>query len=331
MRSIFTLLLAIIACTSFSQTVITANSGTGDWDKTGTWDISQIPGNGTVVVIPSNSTVVVKGNIYNTLQTKPNLKIQIDGTLQFEPSGVLDLGATSTVQLTSNTSKITSQNTSNSQLIIINGATKYNASLDQTLTGPAFASASTGTSPGGFSDGVLPIKLSSFTAQTQRNIITLKWTTAEESNNSHFEVEKSTNARQWTFVQRVAAEGQPANYTCSDASPAADDVYYRLKSVDWDGKSEFSHVVKVARSRNLAAHVSPNPTRQQVTVSLSTASAAPVQVQLVTSNGQVIQEGIFAKGSSLIHLNLQGTKAGIYTLVLREGSSVIETSQLLIQ
>lgn len=331
MRSIFTLLLATIACSSFSQTVVTAKPGIGEWDKTETWDVSQTPTNGTVVVIPSTSTVVVKGNIYNSLPTKPNLTIRIDGTLRFEPSGVLDLGATSTVQLTSGTSQITSQNTSNSQLMIIGGVTKYNASLDPTLTGPAFASISTGISPGGFTVGVLPIKLQSFTAQAQNNRVVLKWTTSEEINNSHYEVEKSTNARQWALIQRVAAEGQPADYTYSDAATASSEVYYRLKSVDRDGKSEYSHIVKVVRSRSLAAYVSPNPARTQVTVSLSTASTAPLQLQLVANNGQVVREGFFAKGSSLIQLGLQGTRAGIYTLVLREGSSVIEASQLLIQ
>lgn len=329
MRRFFTLVLACIAISSYSQTTFTANPGTGNWAADATWDQGTVPADKDIVKIPSTSTVVVKGDIYKS--TRPNLTIQISGTLQFEPSGELDLGANSTIQLTSNLASITSTNNSASELILISGVVKYAANKDQTLFGPAFSSSATGTAPGGFSVGTLPIKLKSFTAQAQNNRVVLRWSTAEEINNSHFEVEKSTNARQWALIQRVGAEGRPADYTYTDATPASSEVYYRLRSVDRDGKSEYSHIVKLARSRSLTAYVSPNPARTQVTVSLSTASAAPVQVQLVAHNGQVVKEGFFAKGSALIHLGLQGTRAGIYTLVLREGSSVIEAAQLLIQ
>lgn len=331
MRKIFTLVLACIACSSFSQTVITAKPGTGEWDNTGTWINTKVPVDNDIVVIPNGSTVTVKGNVYRDNPIKPNLTIQIRGLLDFDPSGILDLGVNSSIQLFSETSMITSSTGSASEIIRIGGTTKYNASKTQTVIGPVYANSSTGVAPSGFSVGVLPIKLKTFTARALASKVHLEWTTAEEINNSHFEVERSTNARVWSSIQTVSAKGEPASYTYSDAAPAGGDVYYRLKSVDIDGKSEYSHVVKVARNRSLTAFVSPNPARSRVTVSLSIASAAPLQVQLVANNGQVVKEGFFAKGSSLIHLGLQGTRAGIYTLVLREGSSVLEASQLLIQ
>jgi hypothetical protein len=330
MRSIFTLVWACLAFVSFSQTTITAKSGTGDWSQANTWESGQVPTNGNLVLIPSTSTVLVKGNVYSSLVTKPNLTIQIDGTLQFEPSGILDLGANSTIQLSTASSKITSQNTSNSQLIIINGVTKYNASVDQTLIGPRFASSSTSSSPTGFSFGVLPIKLTSFTAQAKGSRITLNWSTVEEINSSHFVVEKSTNARSWVPIQTIATQGVGTGYSCFDGTPASGDNFYRLKLVDIDGRFEYSQVLKISGGKAVSAYVSPNPAATEVTVSLSAAPTATVHLQLVANSGQVVREGLF-EGASLLRLGLQGVRPGVYTLLLRDGTSLIEASQLLVR
>jgi hypothetical protein len=332
MRLIFTLVWACIACSALSQTTTFKPIVTpGEWSDPATWDQSDVPGDEDIVVIPPNYTVVVKGDIYNKEGIKPNLTIQISGTLQFEASGRLDLGANTLIQLYTAEAKITSTNGSGSELIYIDGITKYLASKTQTISGPAFSNVATGNAPGGFGPGVLPVKLKAFTAQAQASRVALKWTTAEEINSSHFIVERSTNARTWSLVQEVLARGAAADYTAVDAVPASSDQFYRLKSVDKDGKAEYSHVLKVARNRGLTAFVSPNPASSQVTVSLSTAPAAPVQLQLVAAGGQVVRETIFARGSSLLRLPLGDTAPGIYTLVLREGASVIEASQLLVQ
>jgi hypothetical protein len=324
MRTFFTLVLATFALSCFSQTTYTAKLGTVEWGNPASWNSSPIsntiPGNNDIVIIPAGSIVEVKGNVYDgngTTPLEPNITIHIYGTLHFEPSGILNLGSASTIQLHSATSKIESQNSANAQRILIGNAIKYNGQTDGTISGPAFANSSTGT-PSGFSVGVLPIKLKSFTAQTQGNRIALNWITDEELNTSHFVIERSTNARNWSPVQTVAAKGEAAGYTATDAT-------------DIDGKYEYSHVLKVVRGRSLSVHVIPNPATEQVTVSLSTPSSASVQLQLLSSNGQVVREKAFATGTSLIQFNLQGAAPGIYTLVLRNGNTVMETTQLLIK
>jgi hypothetical protein len=336
MRSIFTLVLATIALSCFSQTTYTANSGTVDWDSPTSWTPNGIPDNNDIVIILSTSIVKVKGNVYdgNNGTALPNITIQISGTLYFEPSGILNLGSASSIQLYSASSKIESQNSANSQLIKIGGTVKYNADIDGTVTGPKFTNSSTGTSGSagtGFSVGVLPIKLRSFTAQTQGSRIALNWITDEELNTSHFVIERSSNARNWSSIQTVAAKGEAAGYTTTDATPASGDNFYRLKSVDIDGKFEYSHVLKVVRGRSLAVHVSPNPASEQVTVSLSSPSSAPVQLQLVNNNGQVVSEKLYATGTSLIQFDLGNAAPGVYTLLLRNGNTLMETTQLLIK
>lgn len=331
MRMIFTLVMACIACSAISQTTFKPVINPGEWSDPATWDQNDVPGDDDIVLIPADFKVVIKGDIYNKELVKPDLNIQISGVLQFEASGRLDLGAGSLIQIYTAEARITSTNGSGSELIYIGGETKYLASKTQTITGPAYANSGTGVAPGGFGPGVLPVKLKSFTAQAQSTRVALKWSTAEEINSSHFVVERSSNARTWSLIQTIPARGAAADYTALDAAPASGDNFYRLQSVDHDGQTEYSPVLKVARSRSLAAYISPNPATSGVTVSLSTAATAPVQLQLVAASGQVVRQAVFARGSSLLRLGLEGTRPGIYTLVLREGALVIEATKLMIQ
>jgi hypothetical protein len=328
MRTFFTLVLAMIASLlSYSQTTKTATNG--DWKNASTWTPSGVPADGDIVEIPSGVTVTIVNTVYSTAP-RPSLRIDIKGTLDFNHNGgdqlYLDNG--SIIQI--HTGGAIRADAGSDEIVFYNGATGttiWKGSFTKTIDGPQFASATTG----GFTLGVLPIKLKSFTAQALGNRIALNWSTDEELNTSHFVIERSANARNWSPVQTIAAKGEAAGYTATDATPAAGDNFYRLKSVDIDGKYEYSHVLKVVRGRSLSVHVSPNPATEQVTVSLSTPSSASVQLQLLSSNGQVVREKAFATGTSLIQFNLQGAAPGLYTLVLRNGNTVMETTQLLIK
>ena len=336
MRSIFTLVLATIAFLTNAQTTNTVigNNKYGNnegWVAKENWSEGRVPTNGDIVVIPSGQTITVKGQPYTT---PASLTIRINGTLNFEPSGKLDLSSISTIQIFSSGSIVSSS--TNSEVITINNIVKYRGGIDPSpLTGPAFASTSTGTSgsttfASGFTMGTLPVKLKSFTAQAKGAQISLKWSTAEELNNRAFIIERSTNARNWTPIQTVAAKGEAADYSALDGTPAPGDNFYRLQSVDIDGKTEYSNVVKVARGRSLSAFVSPNPASGKVTVSLSTATTEALHLQLVSNNGQVVKEARYATGTSLVQFGLKGIAPGVYTLLLRNGNTTLEASQLLV-
>jgi hypothetical protein len=335
MRSIFTLVLATIALSAFSQTTIkVVNNGSSGpvsgWLLPSNWDLNRIPLSGDIVEIPEGKTITLKGQAY---PSAVDLTVRIYGTLDFEPSGKLDLTSAGTIQIFSGGS-ITSDN-NNSEVITINSVVKYRGGTDLSpLTGPAFASAATGasgTTATGFGFGVLPIKLKSFTALAKGAQISLKWSTEEEINTRSFIIERSTNARTWTPIQTVAAKGEAADYAAIDVTLAPGDNFYRLQSVDMDGKTEYSNVVKVARGRSLAAFVSPNPASGQVTVSLSTAATEPLHLQLVSSNGQVVKQARYASGTTLIQFGVKGSTSGVYTLLLRNGNTTVEATQLLIK
>ena len=101
-------------------------------------------------------------------------------------------------------------------------------------------------------NGGLPITLSSFTAAAvNQNSVRLDWSTATETNNYGFEVQKSAgnqNSYQTISNSFIAGHGttiEPHSYSFVDNSVAPGQWYYRLKQSDFDGTVHFSDGVQV--------------------------------------------------------------------------------------
>lgn len=91
----------------------------------------------------------------------------------------------------------------------------------------------------------LPIELISFDVQnTEGSKNQLTWTTASEKNNSHFDIERSTDGTTFHNIGQVKGNNKPSSYQYVDAAPFTTS-YYRLKQVDFDGTTTYSKVVSV--------------------------------------------------------------------------------------
>lgn len=123
---------------------------------------------------------------------------------------------------------------------------------------------------------LLPVKLSSFTANLKNEKTDLKWNTDSEESLSHFIVERSTNGSDYEEIGMVFAFGNSSvqkNYLFSDnvSSLPAGIVYYRLRSVNVNGKQEFSEVrvVRIGKQENNVAILTyPNPATTEVRITL---------------------------------------------------------------
>ena len=134
------------------------------------------------------------------------------------------------------------------------GTVTFNlTSFSQTVVGTL------GTSP-------LPVELTSFTVEARNADALLRWATASEKNNDHFEVEASADGRTFQRIGKVAGHGsstQAHEYQFVDpaiARYAASTVYYRLRQVDADGTASYSPVRTVALTGAAAGlNLYPNP------------------------------------------------------------------------
>ncbi len=88
------------------------------------------------------------------------------------------------------------------------------------------------------------VELTSFSAREFGNGIKLEWTTATETNNKGFEVQRkneSTNYQTIAFVDGAGTTTEPHNYNYLDnQSLISSKYYYILKQIDFDGSFSYS-------------------------------------------------------------------------------------------
>ena len=177
---------------------------------------------------------------------------------------------------------------------------------------------------------ILPLNLLSFDGRSDASAISLSWKTSQEINHAYFDVEKSTDGRNFRAITRVGAQGGfsylPFDYTYRDASPVRGANFYRLKMVGIDGDVKYSNVAKVMfGAGGRAFWISPNPASNEVIVF----SASNTFTQVVISNmagAVILQTRLTAENQKV---DLRQIPAGQYTIRLI-GAAETVTEKLLI-
>ncbi len=197
-----------------------------------------------------------------------------------------------------------------------------NGSVIASVTGLA------GFSQFGIGEGIttLPVKMVKFLASADAKSAKLYWETASERNNDKFEVEHSTNGKDFAKVGEVKGNGtsQKLNtYSFKDFAPANGVNYYRLKQLDFSGDFEYSDVKFVNFELEAPIFsIYPNPATDVINFSQVVKSVEIYNVQgilLLQQNGTVSSVKIPTSFATGLYL----TK-----MILTDNSSV--TKQILI-
>jgi trimeric autotransporter adhesin len=170
----------------------------------------------------------------------------------------------------------------------------------------------------------LPVRLTSFNAnRTSQGQVRLNWTTSFEQNSSHFRIERSADARQFTTIGKVIAAGESNTlrpYTFIDPSPLSGNNYYRLLQLDRDSSKMYSSVVQVNIKADAALRIFPNPVSgTKMNVELNVPSSGILRQRIIDINGITVWTGNsiqLEKGVQTIGINTSLLSAGIYFLKL---------------
>ncbi len=119
-------------------------------------------------------------------------------------------------------------------------------------------------------DPVLPVELANFSASVINGKVNLNWSTATETNNYGFEIErlkdfKIAKLQDWELIGFVNGNGtttEPKFYQYIDKDLSAGVYSYRLKQIDYDGTFEYSKIVEAeifSPSKFELAQNYPNP------------------------------------------------------------------------
>jgi hypothetical protein len=156
----------------------------------------------------------------------------------------------------------------------------------------------------------LPVHYIDLTAVLNNDVVNLKWTTKDELNVDHFELERSTDGSSFAAITSRPAAGNTTgetDYTYLDDIRAlsASTIYYRVKTVDQDGKFYYSKVVLVVLKKNAAIFAWPNPFTDKVNLKINATVRGKATVRFYTSTGLLVKqmETSLSAGSNFITLD----------------------------
>jgi hypothetical protein len=263
---IFILLCVIGLDSAFGRIVY--STGSGDWQQGSTWNLggTALPANGDTVVIQANHTVTVGANLYSATTY---MFVVIVGTLDLGQVG--KLGFTNTSKVIVETGGQILANGNGAQITLGIGNAEYKGQEDGNITGPSYIDNGHSPVSGEGFDGCgcyvpgsipLPVILAAFSAEQSGKKVVLKWSTASEVNFSHFTVDRSTNGVDFSEIGEIEGHGNSNvrnDYSLDDVHPRIGKNYYRLKSTDFDGYTEYFDVVMEEYSGEREFTIYPNP------------------------------------------------------------------------
>ncbi len=190
----------------------------------------------------------------------------------------------------------------------------------------------------------IPVELASFSAAVSGNSVTLSWNTGTESNNRGFEIQRSTNNREWMTLGFITGSGTtvaPKSYTYTDLDLKNGNYYYRLRQIDMDGTSKLyslNSVVHVGTPATFALNQNyPNPFNPSTTISYSIPKSDVVTLKIYNVLGAEVAtlvNGYQEAGSYTLTVStseMQSLSSGVYFYTLTNGGNSLTRKMTLLK
>ena len=172
---------------------------------------------------------------------------------------------------------------------------------------------------------ILPVTLLYFKAQGYKTYNTVSWQTATETNTSHFNIQRSTNGKDFTTIGKVTAKGA-SEYSFNDnEKSAAKTLYYRLVIVDKDGTISYSEIRELSII-NSPLSITPNPAKDFITITGSNLK----QVRLLDNLGrEIVSKEV--SNTSTISIPVSHITKGIYMVQATFKDGSVKTEKVVVE
>lgn len=181
----------------------------------------------------------------------------------------------------------------------------------------------------------LPVEITEFNVNCDENKTILTWTTASETNNKYFTLERSFDLKNWESIATIDGAGNSnsvKHYFYTDNKPSAEMLYYRLKQTDFDGQTEvFIPISANCKDEFTAFTCYPNPFTDQLNVVAKNIYSDEVDVTIRNIMGQIVTQQRINKdeiSQNNFTLDLGSLSQGTYSIEFKAGN-YIDTQKIL--
>jgi len=162
----------------------------------------------------------------------------------------------------------------------------------------------------------LPIELVRFSAVLNSDQVDLDWTTASESQNDLFTIERTVDGKTWETIIQVDGAGNSSSqlhYATVDHAPLEGTSYYRLKQTDFNGGFTYGPVKSVFYDPLMSGSVMvyPNPTHGRVILTGSRDVLRLIEVFDAQGARLSVPVSVRSTGKEA-ELDFSGLRPGIY-------------------
>ncbi|MDW3645950.1 MAG: zinc-dependent metalloprotease [Bacteroidia bacterium] len=180
----------------------------------------------------------------------------------------------------------------------------------------------------GMSDQLVsfPVIYQDWQVEAKDQEISLNWATAQEINNSGFEIEiRSDSAKDFQKLGFIAGKGnstevQSYSFKVRHAFPGVH--YLRLKQIDHDGTFAYSSIkeVEIGKEEQVYHRAYPNPSEGLTTLEFILYRSSEYQIDIMDINGQLVRKlykGELKTGDHRFELNTEELNPGMYFYSIR--------------
>ena len=139
----------------------------------------------------------------------------------------------------------------------------------------------------------LPVTVTDIRARAENNLVAVEWNASNAVNLREYQVERSADGRSFSSIGTVAARNAGAAtqaYRFDDTRALSGWNYYRIKSVDNDGRIRYTSIVKVMLGKAASSiTVYPNPVEgERMNLQLLNQPAGRYSLRLLTLDGRSV-------------------------------------------
>ena len=172
----------------------------------------------------------------------------------------------------------------------------------------------------------LPIAIESTAVfKFNNNAVSINWKTAYEINNNHFEIEYSTDGKTFSSIATIASKNslQGSSYNYIDYKPQKGKNYYRLKSVDNDGKVQYSKIFLVSFDNKIAVTTYPNPATDKLSVTHNLEGRKLAYIIYDISGKAILSNSI--SNTSTVNIDVSRVLKGTYIIAIETENQTAQT------
>jgi hypothetical protein len=182
---------------------------------------------------------------------------------------------------------------------------------------------------------VLPVSFTNVKAWMQDKQVAVSWSVSSEINVKQYEVERSSTGNSFSTIASTVATGSSI-YQIADAAPLNGFNYYRIRSIDKDGKVHYSSIVKVNMQADApSVQLYTNPVTDGIIKLQATNLPQGIyKVRLLNATGQLTAQLQLnhAGGSMVQSLPIKQLPAkGVYTVEISKSGFETTSLQLIIK